>query len=99
MILNLIEIPAGILQETFFSPYRPQYLNYAMIGSIIGHEMTYGFGEEGSQYDKEGNMMDWWSLVTKTKYNQKADCIIKQYGNYTVEEVELQVSSILYIFF
>lgn len=93
---NFSDVPAGILQDNFFSEGHPQYLNYAAIGSILAHQITYGFGLEGSQFDKEGNDMDWWSEETKNDYLAKADCIVQQYSNYTVKEVGLEVRWILY---
>ncbi|XP_033229648.1 neprilysin-2-like [Belonocnema kinseyi] len=89
---NSMEVPAGILQDNFFNKGYPQYLNYAAIGSIIAHQITNGFGLVGSQIDKEGNYIDWWSEETKTKYLAKADCIIQQYSNYTVREVGLELN-------
>merc|ERR1712032_30506 len=55
------------------------------IGFVVGHEITHGFDDQGSQKDGEGNLVDWWEPETKTRYLEKARCIIEQYGNYTVE--------------
>ena len=67
-------------------------MNYGAIGQIIGHETTHGFDDQGRQFDKNGNLIDWWKQETKEKFLSKAQCIIQQYGNYTVEEVGLKVS-------
>lgn len=91
-LLSLIEFPAGILQGTFFNKDRPRYMNYGAIGFVIGHEITHGFDDQGRQFDKEGNLVDWWESDTKERYLEKAQCIIYQYGNYTVESVGLNVS-------
>lgn len=66
-------------------------MNYGAIGFVIGHEITHGFDDQGRQFDKNGNLVDWWAPQTKEKYLEKAECIIHQYGNYTVEEVNLNV--------
>ncbi|XP_034935732.1 neprilysin-2-like isoform X2 [Chelonus insularis] len=93
-IENSIQFPAGILQGAFFSNNRPRYMNYGAIGFVIGHEITHGFDDQGRQFDKEGNLVDWWAPATKEKYLKKAECIIHQYGNYTVKEVGLNLNGI-----
>ncbi|XP_044018489.1 neprilysin-2-like isoform X2 [Aphidius gifuensis] len=93
-IENSIQFPAGILQGAFFSNDRPRYMNYGAIGFVIGHEITHGFDDQGRQFDKEGNLVDWWAPTTKEKYLDKATCIINQYGNYTVPEVGLKLNGI-----
>ena len=67
-------------------------MNYGAIGQIIGHEITHGFDDQGRQFDKNGNLIDWWKQETKEKFLSKAQCIIQQYGNYTAEEGGLKVS-------
>lgn len=79
------------MQGAFFSSERPRYMNYGAIGFVIGHEITHGFDDQGRQFDKEGNLVDWWAEETKKRYLEKASCIIKQYGNYTAQEVGLKV--------
>lgn len=88
---------AGILQAPFFKNDRPRYMNYGAIGFFIGHEMTHGFDDKGRQFDKEGNLVDWWDPATKTEYVEKTKCIIEQYENYTVEEVGLNVSGMHFL--
>lgn len=82
---NSINFPAGILDGVFFQEDRPLYMNYGAIGFVVGHEITHGFDDQGSQKDGEGNLVDWWEPETKSRYLEKARCIIEQYGNYTVE--------------
>merc|ERR1719481_248399 len=82
---NSIQFPAGILDGVFFNADRPLYMNYGAIGFVVGHEITHGFDDQGSQRDGEGNLVDWWEPETKKRYLEKAQCIINQYTNYTVE--------------
>ena len=82
---NTINIQAAILSGVVFNVNRPRYMNYGALGSIIGHEITHGFDDMGSQFDGDGNVVDWWQLETKKKYKEKARCIIEQYGNYSVD--------------
>ncbi|TRY73034.1 hypothetical protein TCAL_01898 [Tigriopus californicus] len=91
---NSIQFPAGILQGIFFSNDRPKYMNYGAIGWVIGHEITHGFDDQGRQFDMEGNLVDWWEPITKERYLQKAQCIIQQYGNYTIPHLELSLNGI-----
>lgn len=88
----LLEFPAGILQGVFFSADRPRYMNYGAIGFVIGHEITHGFDDQGRQFDKNGNLVDWWQEKTRKAFVEKAQCIIDQYGNYSVPELKLNVS-------
>lgn len=66
-------------------------MNYGAIGFVIGHEITHGFDDQGRQFDKEGNLVDWWKSSTKDQYLKRAQCIIDQYGNFSVPEVGLKV--------
>lgn len=67
-------------------------MNYGAIGFVIGHEITHGFDDQGRQFDKNGNLVDWWQEKTKKAFVEKAQCIIDQYGNYSVPELKLNVS-------
>merc|ERR550539_43054 len=87
-IENSIQIPAGILQGVFFSSSRPKYMNYGAIGWVIGHEVTHGFDDQGRQFDKEGNLLNWWKPDTSSRYLNKAKCIINQYTNYTFPQLD-----------
>ncbi|XP_047105420.1 neprilysin-2-like [Schistocerca piceifrons] len=91
---NSIEIPAGILQGVFFSADRPKYMNYGAIGILIGDRITAGFIGEGRQFDKNGNLVDWWDPVTRDKFLKKAECLISQYGNYTEEQTGLHLNGV-----
>lgn len=67
-------------------------MNYGAIGFVIGHEITHGFDDQGRQFNKDGNLVDWWASDTKAAFIKKAQCIINQYGNYTVPELNLNVT-------
>lgn len=81
---NEIVFPAGILQYPFFSDKADDAVNYGGIGSVIGHEMTHGFDDQGRQYDAEGNLKDWWTEADAKQFTDKANVVVKQYNDYTV---------------
>lgn len=81
---NEIVFPAGILQFPFFDPNADDAINYGGIGVVIGHEMTHAFDDEGSQYDKEGNLKNWWNAADKQKFQEKAKQVIALYDNFTI---------------
>lgn len=68
---NEICFPAGILQYPFFDMEADDAFNYGAIGSIIGHEMTHGFDDEGRQFDKDGNLNDWWTAQDTRRFNRR----------------------------
>ncbi len=81
---NEIVFPAGILQFPFFDANADDAINYGGIGMVIGHEMTHGFDDQGSQYDDKGNMNNWWSTDDKAKFKVKTNGVVKQYNGYTM---------------
>ena len=81
---NEIVFPAGILQYPFFDKDADDAVNYGGIGMVIGHEMTHGFDDQGSQYDKVGNINNWWTKEDKTKFEEKVKKIQKLYDGFTV---------------
>lgn len=95
MNIFFTEFPAGILQGHFFSADRPKYLNYAAIGSVIGHEITHGFDDQGSQFDANGNLNDWWDPATKDAFREKAKCMIKQYNSTVDPQTNLTLNGII----
>lgn len=99
--------PAGILQPLFYSQHFPKSLNYGGIGVVIGHEITHGFDDKGKllesykllkirfsgrQFDKDGNMMQWWNNATIRAFRERTQCIIDQYSRYKIDEVGLYVN-------
>jgi len=81
---NEIVFPAGILQFPFFDKDADDAINYGAIGVVIGHEMTHGFDDQGRQYDKDGNLKDWWTADDAAKFKQRVQVLINQYDGYTV---------------
>ncbi len=83
---NEIVFPAGILQPPFFDFSADDALNYGAIGAVIGHEMTHGFDDRGSQFDAQGNLRVWWSPEDLKNYKDRAACVEKQFSAFKVEE-------------
>ena len=87
---NNINFPAGILQPPFYDNKVDDAVNFGGIGAVIGHELTHGFDDQGRQFDAKGNLDDWWTETDATQFNERAECIVKQYGNYSpVADVKL----------
>ncbi|WP_053991102.1 M13 family metallopeptidase [Mangrovimonas sp. TPBH4] len=82
--LNEIVFPAGILQPPYFDPNVDDAVNYGGIGMVIGHEFTHAFDDQGAQYDKEGNVKNWWTEEDYAKFKAKTQQIIEQYDAFTV---------------
>jgi len=82
--MNEITFPAGILQFPFFDPNADDALNYGGIGAVIGHEMSHGFDDSGSQYDASGNLKNWWTAEDKAKFDAKTKALGEQFDAYTV---------------
>jgi len=81
---NEIVFPAGILQFPFFDKDADDAINYGAIGAVIGHEMTHGFDDQGRQYDKDGNLKDWWVKTDADQFKQRVQVMIDQYNKFTV---------------
>ncbi len=80
--MNEIVFPAGILQPPFFDPKADDALNYGGIGAVIGHEMTHGFDDEGSKFDANGNLKNWWTPEDLANFHQRAECVANQFDTY-----------------
>jgi len=83
--MNEIVFPAGILQPPFYDPKADDALNYGGMGAAIGHEITHGFDDEGSQFDAKGNLRDWWTKEDRKNFDERATCVQKQFDGYEVE--------------
>ena len=83
-LANEIVFPAAILQAPFFDPESSDAENYGGIGVVIGHELTHGFDDQGSQFDKDGNMNDWWTAEDRKAFEQKTAVLVDQF-----DEIEI----------
>lgn len=81
---NEIVFPAGILQYPFFHPDADDAFNYGAIGAVIGHEISHGFDDSGSQYDKDGTLRNWWTAEDLAKFKERAKLLQEQFDAYTV---------------
>ncbi|XP_077550022.1 neprilysin-1-like [Haemaphysalis longicornis] len=88
---NEIVFPAALLQGVFYQPDLPRFLNIGAIGSVIGHEITHGFDDIGSQFDAEGRLRDWLSKSTRRTFGEKSQCFVKQYGNIYDKEAGMKL--------
>ena len=82
---NSINFLAGILQPPFFDASAPASFNYGAIGAVIGHEITHGFDDQGSQFDAQGNLANWWAKDDSEKFKAGVGCIAEQFSGYTVD--------------
>ncbi len=82
--MNEIVFPAGILQPPFFNPTADDAVNYGGMGAVIGHEMTHGFDDQGSQFDAKGNLKNWWTDSDAANFKRKAKVLVDQFSGYTV---------------
>eukprot|EP01006_Ploeotia_vitrea_P017070 TRINITY_DN48101_c0_g1_i1.p1 TRINITY_DN48101_c0_g1~~TRINITY_DN48101_c0_g1_i1.p1 ORF type:complete len:693 (-),score=80.41 TRINITY_DN48101_c0_g1_i1:268-2346(-) len=80
---NSINFPAGILQPPMFGGEQPSAVNFGGMGSVIGHEMSHGFDDQGRMFDKQGKLNDWWSEASADNYEGKTKCLEKQYSGYS----------------
>ena len=83
---NEIGFPAGILQPPYFYSQSDDAINYGAIGAVIGHEMSHGFDDQGSRFDAEGNLRNWWTDADLKNFRERTECIVKQYSAFEVEK-------------
>jgi putative endopeptidase len=89
-LLNNITFPAGILQPPFYDNQADDAMNFGGIGAVIGHELTHGFDDQGSQFDPQGNLKDWWTAEDKRKFQQRTQCVADQYSAFVaVDDLKL----------
>jgi putative endopeptidase len=81
--MNEIVFPAAILQPPFFDAKADDAVNYGAIGAVIGHEISHGFDDGGSQSDGDGNLRDWWTKQDRANFKAKTDALVKQYNGYS----------------
>ena len=81
---NDINFPAGILQPPLFSAKSDAAPNYGNTGGTMGHELTHAFDDEGSQFDAQGNLRNWWTEADRKAFDERAKCVVDQYSGYTI---------------
>ncbi len=80
---NDINFPAGILQPPFFDQTQDDAVNFGGIGVVIGHELTHGFDDQGSKFDGNGNLSNWWTEADRKEFDQRTGCIADEYSSFT----------------
>ena len=83
--MNNITFLAAILQSPFFDPTAPAAVNFGAVGAVMGHEITHGFDDEGSQFDGHGNLVNWWTKEDNQQFQVGVGCIANQFSTYTVD--------------
>ena len=83
---NEIAFPAGILQPPFFYADADDAVNYGAIGAVIGHEITHGFDDQGSRFDSEGHLRDWWTEDDRAEFDRRADAVVAQFDAYVAAD-------------
>ena len=87
---NDINFPAGILQPPFFDKDADDAVNFGGIGVVIGHELTHGFDDQGSKFDAEGNLKNWWTQADRDEFDKRTGCIADEYSSFVaVDDVHL----------
>ena len=81
-VMNEIVFPAAILQPPFFNMAADDAVNYGGIGAVIGHELSHGFDDQGSQYDGDGNLRKWWTTEDRDEFERRAKTLVGQYNTY-----------------
>jgi putative endopeptidase len=84
--MNDINFPAGVLQPPLYDAKVDDAPNYGDTGGTIGHELTHGFDDEGSQFDAKGNLKNWWKEEDRKKFDERTKCVSDQYSSYVVVE-------------
>src|SRR5271170_7090031 len=79
---NDINFPAGILQPPFFDNSKDPAVNFGGIGVVIGHEMTHGFDDQGSKFDAQGNVKNWWTPADRSAFDERTGCEVNEYGSF-----------------
>ncbi len=85
-LLNEIVFPAGILQPPFFFAEADDAVDYGAIGTVIGHEITHGFDDQGSRFDAAGKLRDWWTAEDRSEFERRARVVVEQFNGFTVAD-------------
>jgi putative endopeptidase len=81
---NEIVFPAAIMQPPFFDPKADDAVNYGAIGAVIGHEFSHGFDDQGSKYDAQGNLNDWWTAEDRKLFDERTKVLVNQFNRFEV---------------
>jgi putative endopeptidase len=92
--MNDVNFPAGVLQPPVYDAKMDDAPNYGDTGGTIGHELTHGFDDEGSQFDAKGNLKDWWTKQDREKFDERTKCVKDQYAQYVVVD-DVHINSAL----
>ncbi len=92
--MNDINFPAGVLQPPLFDPKMDDAPNYGDTGGTVGHELTHGFDDEGSQFDAHGNLRNWWTKEDREKFDARTKGVKDQYAQYVVVD-DVHINSAL----
>ena len=84
-LMNEIVFPAGILQPPAFDVNASDAVNYGAIGVVIGHEISHGFDDQGSQYDAQGRLRNWWTDEDLARFRERSSCVVEQFEGYFIE--------------
>ena len=84
--MNDINFPAGILQPPFYDQSIDDAVNYGGIGAVIGHELTHGFDDQGSQFDAKGNFNSWWTKEDRAEFDKRTDCLADEYSQFVATD-------------
>jgi putative endopeptidase len=88
--MNDINFPAGVLQPPLYDPKMDDAPNYGDTGGTVGHELTHGFDDEGSQFDAQGNLKNWWTKEDRERFDARTKCVADQYSQYVmVDDVHI----------
>jgi putative endopeptidase len=89
-LYNEIVFPAAILQPPFYNYRADAAVNYGGIGAVIGHEISHGFDDQGSQYDAKGNLKNWWTDEDRSRFNERSKLLVEQFNEYEpLEDVRI----------
>ncbi|XP_049514803.1 neprilysin-1-like [Dermacentor silvarum] len=89
---NEMVFPSGILQGVFYEHGLPRSINFGAIGMVVGHEMTHGFDDQGSQFNAEGALKQWWTNETRTEFTKRTKCFVDEYGNITDKKANMTLN-------
>ncbi|KAK6965876.1 neprilysin-like isoform X1, partial [Biomphalaria glabrata] len=91
---NQIIIPAGVLRPPIFHKNFPRSMNYGAIGFLMGHEMVHGFDSDGSRYDKEGHLANWWTNSSRDNLIEKVQCLNDEFSHFWIKEMNATIEGV-----